>query len=103
MGRFSLYNTNIDFLRWRKLAMGWSIAVLLIAVGALLVRGMNLGLDFTGGTVIEVQYPQPVEIPKVRETLAKAGFGDAQTQHFGTARDVLIRIPPAARRATPPP
>ncbi len=94
MGRFSLYNTNIDFLRWRKLAMGWSIAVLLIAVGSLLVQGMNLGLDFTGGTVIEVQYPAPVEIPKVRETLTKAGFGDAQTQHFGTSHDVLIRIPP---------
>ena len=94
MGRFSLYNTNIDFLRWRKLAMGWSIAVLLIAVGTLLVRGMSLGLDFTGGTVLEVQYPQPMEIPKVRDTLAQAGFGDAQTQHFGTSRDVLIRIPP---------
>ena len=94
MGRFSLYNTNIDFLRWRQLAMIWSVTVLLIAVGSLLIRGMSLGLDFTGGTVIEVQYPQPVEIPKVRETLARAGFGDAQTQHFGTARDVLIRIPP---------
>jgi preprotein translocase subunit SecF len=94
MGRFSLYNTNIDFLRWRKLAMIWSVIVLLVAVGSLLVRGMSLGLDFTGGTVLEVQYPQPVEIPWVRETLAKAGFGDAQTQHFGTSRDVLIRIPP---------
>ena len=94
MWRLSLYNTSIDFLRWRKLAMAWSIIVLLIAVGSLLVRGMNLGLDFTGGTVIEVQYPRPMEIPKVRETLAKAGFGDAQTQHFGTSRDVLIRIPP---------
>ena len=98
MRRFSLYNTNIDFLRWRQLAMIWSAAVLLIAVGSLLVRGMSLGLDFTGGTVIEVQYPQPVEIPKVRETLAKAGFGDAQTQHFGTARDVLIRIPPRSEQ-----
>ncbi len=94
MERFSLYNTNIDFLRWRKLAMAWSIVVLLIAIGALLVRGMNLGLDFTGGTVLEVQYPQPVAIPQIRETLAKAGFTDAQTQHFGTARAVLIRIPP---------
>lgn len=94
MRRFSLYDTNIDFLRWRKLAMAWSVIVLLIAVGSLLVRGMNLGLDFTGGTVIEVQYPRPAEIPKVRETLAKAGFGDAQAQHFGTSRDVLIRIPP---------
>ncbi len=98
MERFSLYNTNIDFLRWRKVAMAWSIIVLLIAVGSLLVQGMNLGLDFTGGTVIEVQYAQPVEIPKVRETLIKAGFGDAQTQHFGTSKDVLIRIPPHDQR-----
>ncbi|HRD65950.1 MAG TPA: protein translocase subunit SecF [Candidatus Competibacter sp.] len=98
MRRFSLYNTNIDFLRWRKLAMAWSIVVLLIAIGSLLVQGMNLGLDFTGGTVIEVQYPQPVEIPKVRETLAQAGFGDAQTQHFGTSREVLIRIPPRSEQ-----
>ena len=60
MERFSLYNTNIDFLRWRKVAMAWSIIVLLIAVGSLLAQGMNLGLDFTGGTVIEVQYAQPV-------------------------------------------
>ena len=92
--RFDLYHTNIDFLRWKRLAMGWSIAVFLIAVGSVLIQGMNLGLDFTGGTVIEVQYPEPVDIPKVRETLAQAGFGDAQTQHFGTSRDVLIRIPP---------
>ena len=83
MWRLNLYNTNIDFLRWRKLAMGWSIAVLLIAIGSLLIRGMNLGLDFTGGTVIEVQYPESVEIPMVRETLAKAGFGDAQTVEKG--------------------
>lgn len=99
MWRFSLYNTNIDFLRWRKLAMTWSIAVLLIAIMALLVRGMNLGLDFTGGTVLEVQYPQPVEIPQIRDTLAKGGFPDAQTQHFGTSRDVLIRIPPHAEQS----
>ena len=82
MWRLNLYNTNIDFLRWRKLAMGWSIAVLLIAIGSLLIRGMNLGLDFTGGTVIEVQYPESVEIPMVRETLAKAGFGGA-AKHDG--------------------
>ena len=94
MRLFDLYHTNINFLRWGKLAMGGSIAVFLIALGSLLIRGMNLGLDFTGGTVIEVQYPEPVEIPKVRETLAQVGFGDAQTQHFGTSRDVLIRIPP---------
>ncbi len=98
MWRLNLYNTNIDFLRWRKLAMGWSVAVLLIALGSLLIRGMNLGLDFTGGTVIEVQYPEPVEIPKVRETLAKARFWrrlDPALRHL--PRDVLIRIPPRER------
>jgi preprotein translocase subunit SecF len=102
MWRFDFYNTNIDFLRWGKLAIGGSIVVLLIAIGSLLFRGMNLGLDFTGGTVIEVQYPDPVDIPKVREILTQGGFGDAQTQHFGTSRDVLIRIPPreAANAAT---
>lgn len=94
MWRFDFYNTNIDFLRWGKLAIGWSILVLLIAIASLVFQGMNLGLDFTGGTVIEVQYPEPVNIPKVRNTLRQAGFGDAQTQHFGTSRDVLIRIPP---------
>jgi len=97
MWRFDFYNTHIDFLRWAKLAMGWSIAVLLIAVGSLLIRGMNLGLDFTGGTVIEVQYPNPADPTQIRATLAKAGFGDAQAQHFGTARAVLIRIPPHAQ------
>ena len=100
MGPFSLYDTNIDFLRWRKVAMAWSIAVLLIAAGALLVRGMNLGLDFTGGTVIEVRYPNPADLAQVRDTLTKAGFGDAQVQHFGTSRDVLIRIPPREAQST---
>lgn len=99
MWKFDFYNTKIDFMRWRKLAMIWSITVLAIAILTLLIRGMNLGLDFTGGTVLEVQYPQPVEIPKIRATLATAGFGDAQTQHFGTSRDVLIRIPPHGQQA----
>lgn len=94
MWRLDLYNTNIDFLRWGKLAIGWSITVVLIALGSLLIRGMNLGLDFTGGTVIEAQYADPADLTQVRATLAKAGFSDAQTQHFGTSRDVLIRVPP---------
>ena len=94
MQRLSFYNTNIDFLRWRKLAMIWSVTVLLIALGSLLIRGLNLGLDFTGGTVIEVNYPNPADLPQLRQTLSKAGFGDAQAQHFGASRSVLIRIPP---------
>ncbi len=97
MWQLSFYNTNIDFLRWRKIAMVWSVTVVLIAVGSLLVSGLNLGLDFTGGTVIEVDYPNPADLPQLRQTLGKAGFGDAQAQHFGTSRSVLIRIPPRAQ------
>jgi preprotein translocase subunit SecF len=94
MWQFSFYNTNFDFLRWRKLAMVWSLLVLLVAVASLLSQGMNLGLDFTGGTMIAVQYPYTVEIPKIRAVLSKCGIRNAQVQHFGTSRDILIRIPP---------
>ncbi|TVR65838.1 MAG: protein translocase subunit SecF [Candidatus Competibacteraceae bacterium] len=94
MWRLNFYDTRIDFLGKGKLAMILSAVVLLVCLGALLVRGLNLGLDFTGGTAVEVRYLDPVEVPQIRETLAAAGFGDAQVQHFGTSRDVLIRIPP---------
>jgi preprotein translocase subunit SecF len=94
MWRLNFYDTRIDFLGKGKLALILSAVVLLVCLGALLVRGLNLGLDFTGGTAVEVRYLDPVEVPQVRETLAGAGFGDAQVQHFGTSRDVLIRIPP---------
>ncbi len=88
--------THIDFMgagrsRLALYVSGGLLAVLLLS---LLFRGLNFGLDFTGGTIIEVGYPQPVEIPLVRDTLAQSGFGDAQLQHFGTSRDVLIRIAP---------
>ncbi|NJN45775.1 MAG: protein translocase subunit SecF [Candidatus Competibacteraceae bacterium] len=87
-------DTQIDFLSQGRLALKASGVVLVICLLSLLFRGMNLGLDFTGGTVIEVGYPQPVEIPIVRDALQEAGFTEAQTQHFGTASDVLIRIAP---------
>lgn len=86
--------TNIDFMGKRRLAVGLSALVFLICVMSLIVRGMNFGLDFTGGTIIEVRYPERVEISAVREVLQEAGFGDAQIQHFGTASEVLIRVAP---------
>ncbi len=86
--------THIDFMSKDKLALGMSLAVLVICLLSLLFRGLNLGLDFTGGTMIEAHYPAPVAIPEVRETLSKAGFGDAQSQYFGTSSDILLRIPP---------
>lgn len=86
--------TNIDFMGKRQLALGLSVLVFLICVVSLVVRGMNLGLDFTGGTIIEVSYPERIEISTVRDVLQQAGFGDAQIQHFGTASEVLIRVAP---------
>ncbi len=85
---------DIDFMGKRRTAMIVSAALLLISIGAMVVRGFNLGLDFTGGTLLEVGYAQPTELVDVRAALAESGFGDATVQHFGTSQDVLIRIAP---------
>ncbi|MGD8742742.1 MAG: protein translocase subunit SecD [Granulosicoccaceae bacterium] len=82
------------FMQWRKLTIVISAILMLVSIGSLATRGLNFGVDFTGGTVIEAGYEGPVELAPVREALASAGFRDAQVQHFGTARDVLIRIAP---------
>jgi preprotein translocase subunit SecF len=85
---------NIDFMGKRNLAMYGSIAVVLIALLAIIVRGLNLGIDFTGGTLVEVGYQQPVALQEVRAALSDAGFDDMTVQHFGTTRDVLVRLAP---------
>ena len=85
--------TTIDFLGRRKLALIFSAALVLISVGSFLTRGLNLGIDFTGGTLVEVGYQQPVEVESVRVTLAENGFDDAIVQNFGTTRDVMVRLP----------
>ncbi len=88
--------TEFDFMGKRRLAAVVSGVLILVSIASLAVRGLNFGIDFTGGTLIEVGYPQPAELPAVRGALAEAGFGDAQVQHFGSSRDVLIRIAPRA-------
>ena len=85
---------QIDFMGQRRLAMFVSIVLLLVSIGSLTVRGLQLGIDFTGGTLIEVGYEQPADIDSVRRTLTDSGFVDAVTQHFGTTRDVLVRVAP---------
>lgn len=85
---------NFDYLAWRKLWLGISIVLILGSLVSLFTRGLDLGLDFTGGTVIEVGYSQPAELGSVRDALSEAGYPDAVVQHFGTSRDVLVRIPP---------
>lgn len=89
------HKAPIEFMKYRYLAAGLSLLLVLGSIGSLAVRHLNLGLDFTGGTLIEVGYAQPVELNSVRATLSDAGYGDAVVQHFGSAGDVLVRLAPA--------
>lgn len=84
---------DIPFMRYARVSVFISLAVFILSVGALAFRGLNLGVDFTGGTIMEVSYPQTADLPRIRATLGQAGFGDALVQNFGTSRDVLIRLP----------
>jgi preprotein translocase subunit SecF len=88
------WTPNFNFMGPRRVAMSVSGVVILISLVSLVIRGLNLGIDFTGGVLLEVDYPQAVELQNVRQTLADAGYPDAQVQSFGTASDVLIRLPP---------
>ncbi len=89
-------NLNIDFMGRRKLALLISLILIIVSIAAMFVRGLNLGIDFTGGTLVEVGYPDNVELDMVRQGLASSGFSDAIVQHFGTSKDVLIRLPVTA-------
>lgn len=86
---------NIDFMGKRKLALTISLILIIISIAAMVTRGLNLGIDFTGGTLVEVGYAESVELEPVRKALTDSGFGDSIVQHFGTAKDVLIRLPVA--------
>ena len=85
---------NIDFMGKRKFAIIFSGVLILVSVGALLIQGLNLGIDFTGGTIVELSYQDTVELESIRGALLNSDFGDAVVQYFGSARDVLIRIAP---------
>ena len=87
---------NIDFLGKSKLALIISVVLITVSLASLMTRGLNLGIDFTGGTLVEIGYSQPVELQPIRDALAQNQFNDAIVQHFGTARDVMIRLPSQA-------
>ncbi|MDD9811337.1 MAG: protein translocase subunit SecF [Gammaproteobacteria bacterium] len=91
--------TRIDFLGRRKLALTVSTLLLVAGLSSLLGRGLNFGIDFSGGTLVEVGYEESVEIESVRGALREGGFSDAVVQHFGTARDVLVRLPAGSAAA----
>ncbi len=86
--------SEFDFMGLRKPAVILSAVLLLISVGSLVTRQLNVGIDFTGGSIVEVGYEQPVELEPIRERLESRGFDDAIVQHFGSASEVLIRLAP---------
>ncbi len=85
---------NFDFMALRRAAMILSAILLTVSIGSLAIFKLNVGIDFTGGTIIEVGYEQPVELQPIREMLQDNGYDDTIVQHFGSASEVLIRLVP---------
>lgn len=86
--------SHINFMAGRKMALMFSSLLVIASFTTLGIKGLNFGIDFTGGTLVEVEYSEAVELAGVRTTLAKAGFKEAIVQHFGTPRNVLVRVAP---------
>lgn len=84
---------DIPFMRYARVTTIISLLMFIAAVAALATKGLHLGVEFTGGTVLEVRYTHAAEIQKIREHLAAQGHTDASVQNFGTSRDVLVRLP----------
>ncbi|MCB1983972.1 MAG: protein translocase subunit SecF [Burkholderiales bacterium] len=90
---FFRFSRDIPFMSWRRVAAVISILTFILSVFFIATRGLNLGVDFTGGTVLEVSYEQPADLAKIRNVLAELNMTDVTVQNFGTSRDVMIRLP----------
>lgn len=84
----------INFMSKRKQAMIFSALLIIASLGGIVINGLNLGIDFTGGYLIEAGYQDDVNLDEVRAALADAKFKDAQVQHFGSSKDIIVRIAP---------
>lgn len=84
--------TNIDFLGLQRWAAALSLILILISVVSLLTKGLHWGLDFTGGSQLQISFKHSVELPKIRQTLEQLGYKDALVQSYGTSQDVLISL-----------
>ncbi|MGE6791453.1 protein translocase subunit SecF [Pseudomonas guineae] len=85
-------NRTINFMGVRNIAFALTVVLTLVALGSLFTKGLNLGLDFTGGTQIELSYEQPADLGNIRAQLAGAGYADAVVQSFGATTDVVVRM-----------
>lgn len=90
--------TSIDFLSIgrRRFTTLLSIVAIIVSIGSIATKGLEYGIDFTGGVLLEVSYPAEANLERIRLILGEAGFADLQVQRFGTATDVLLRLPPQA-------
>ncbi len=86
-------NTNIDFMRWRNVALVLQIALVIAALSVVWVKGLNLGIDFVGGQVVRTTFAQSVDVEQLRERVNALGIGDASIQEFGGPRSYQIRLP----------
>jgi preprotein translocase subunit SecF len=86
-------NTNIGFLRWRNIAVGLSVVMILASIVLVVVRGLNFGVDFAGGLMMEVRFEEESKVDQLRGTVNSAGAGNASIQTFGDAYTVSIRLP----------
>src|SRR4028119_2038810 len=86
-------NTNVDFLRWRGVAITLSILLMAASIALLAVKGLNFGVDFAGGQLIRVSFSQPPSLDDLRERVSAIGIGDPSIQEFGSPREVSIRMP----------
>jgi preprotein translocase subunit SecF len=94
MQKNPVVRTNIDFMGKRKIAVAVSLLLLAVSIVSLATRGLNFGVDFTGGILLEVGYDGTADLPAIRKSMQDSGFGDAQVQNFGSASEVLIRMLP---------
>ena len=85
---------QFDFMGWRRQAIVFSAVLILLSIGSVATRGLNFGIDFTGGVLLEVAYAAPVELEDVRAALEDSGFTNATVQNVGSATEVMIRLPP---------
>lgn len=86
-------DTNIDFLRWRNVAMAFSMLLVAASIALIAVKGLNFGVDFAGGQVIRAYFVQPPSLDTLRGQVAGYGLGDPSIQEFGSPREISIRLP----------
>ena len=86
------HNTTYDFIRWWKVAVGLTVAFIVLGIGSLLIKGVNYSIEFTGGTLMQLHFNQPPDASLIRAALDRGGFRDAEIQQFGSDSEFTLRV-----------